>query len=88
MLYNIDIWLEIVGTIWISAESSNFGCAQVKIFMRSVYKKPRACIREKSSSVSRFQRFVEPLERTSGNEIEQTHEPMHTPNIAMGYQFA
>jgi hypothetical protein len=30
MLYNIDIWLEIVRTIWNSAESSNFSCAQVK----------------------------------------------------------
>jgi hypothetical protein len=28
------------------------------------------CVREKSCSVSRFQRFVEPAERTSGNEIE------------------
>jgi hypothetical protein len=43
MLYNIDIWLEIVGTIWNSAESSNFSCAQVKIFMRSVYTNPRVC---------------------------------------------
>jgi hypothetical protein len=33
MLYNIDIWLEIVGTIWIFVESSNFSCAQVKIFI-------------------------------------------------------
>jgi hypothetical protein len=41
MLYNIDIWLEIVGTIWNSVESSNFSCAQVKIFMRSVYTEPR-----------------------------------------------
>jgi hypothetical protein len=58
-------YLEIVGTIWISAESSNFSCAQVKIFMRSVYKK-YVFVREKSSSVSRFQRYsVEPAERTS-----------------------
>jgi hypothetical protein len=37
MLY--DIWLEIVGTIWNSAESSSFSCAQVKVFMRSVYER-------------------------------------------------
>jgi hypothetical protein len=61
MLYNIDIWLEIIGTIWKSAESCNFSCAQIKIFMRIVYKKHVVFVQEKSSSVSRFQtRFVEP----------------------------
>jgi hypothetical protein len=36
-----------VGTMWNSAESSSYCCAQVKIFMRSVYTKPRVCTREK-----------------------------------------
>jgi hypothetical protein len=37
------------------------GCAQVKIFMRNAYTKPHVLIvHKKSSSVSHFQRFVEP----------------------------
>jgi hypothetical protein len=38
MLCNMDIWLETVGTI------SNF--AQVKIFIRNMYTKPRLCARK------------------------------------------
>jgi hypothetical protein len=46
MLYIMDIWLEIVETIWNIWKSSNFlssifGCAQVKIFMRKLYTKPQ-----------------------------------------------
>jgi hypothetical protein len=47
MLYNIDIWLEIVGTIWNSAESSYFSCAQEKMCTQN-----HVFARVKSSSVS------------------------------------
>jgi hypothetical protein len=65
MLYNIDIWLEIVGTIWNSAESSNFLLILVvhwSIYSYAVYAQNHVFVRKKRNSVSRFQRFMERAE--------------------------
>jgi hypothetical protein len=73
-MYNIDIWLEIVGTIWNSAASSNFSCAQVNIFMRSVYTKPNlhVFVREKSRFGSAVTRglWSQRNEHLGWNEID------------------